>query len=173
MVTKKILTILVVPMLLGVCPVKADTVWTSGHHEIYDGNSYTEIWMYNDATATMFGGDVYKLEAFDASTFDMLGGVMDLLGISNNSIAFIRGGNLDALGAGDNSIANLYAYDVVHHTTGGHFDCGWVEGKYYLDGTSFNFDLWGQNTYQHINIVPEPATLFFLALGILGIRRQN
>ncbi|MHC4633444.1 MAG: PEP-CTERM sorting domain-containing protein [Planctomycetota bacterium] len=152
-------------------PLKADTVWLSGHHEILDGDAYTEIWMYNDATADMFGGDVYKLEMFDTSSFDMLGGVMDIIIMRNNSVSYIRGGNLGALGAIDNSVVNLYAYDVIHHLTGGHYDRGWVEGKYYLDGASFDFDLGAQNTYQHINIVPEPSTLAFLALGFLAIRR--
>ncbi|MHA2404325.1 MAG: PEP-CTERM sorting domain-containing protein [Candidatus Kariarchaeaceae archaeon] len=167
----KILTILI--MLFGACQVQADTVWESGHHEINDGDLYGEIWMHNDATADMWGGDVFKLEMFDTSVFDMIGGAMDLLGMRNDSVTYIRGGELGALGAIDDSIANLYAYDVIHHLTGGHFDCGWVEGKYYLDGTSFNFDLWSQNTYQHINIVPEPATFLLFGFGVFLLRKRN
>jgi len=37
--------------------LQADTVWESGHHEIFDGNIYSEIWMYNDCTLDIFGGD--------------------------------------------------------------------------------------------------------------------
>jgi len=167
----KIITILAAVILAGVCPIKADTVWETGYHEIYDGDVYHEIWMYNDATADMFGGDVYKLEMFDTSAFDMLGGVMDIIIMRNNSVSYIRGGNLGALASIENSSVYLYAYDVIHHPTGGHYDGGWVEGKYYLDGASFDFDLGAQYTYQHINIVPEPSTLAFLALGFLAIRK--
>jgi hypothetical protein len=169
--SSKIFLITALFICLMLQPLQADIVWTEGHHEINDGDVYGEIWMYNDATATMFGGDVYQLGMFDDSIIDMLGGVMDILIMRNNSVSYIYGGSLEALGAIDNSIVNLYAYDVIHYPTGGHFDCGWVEGKYYLDGASFSFDLGAQNTYQHINIIPEPSTFVLFGLYFLLLRK--
>jgi len=69
MFRKKILTIMLVPMLLEVCPVNADTVWTSGHHEIIDGDIYGEIWMYNDCTLDILGGDIIYVD-WDANGFN-------------------------------------------------------------------------------------------------------
>jgi len=152
---KIILTILVV--LAGAYPAQADTVWLSGHHEIVDGDVYGEIYMYNDATATMFGGDVYKLETYDYSTFDVIDGIMGLLYVHENSTVNIHGCDLYALGATGVALVNLYAYDVIYHPTGGHFDRGWIEGKYVVDDIPFSFDLNHLDTFSHINVIPEPV----------------
>jgi hypothetical protein len=154
-------------VLLGGYAVQADTVWTSGHHDILPGEVYGEIWMENDATATMIGGDVYKLETSDVSSFDMLDGEMDLLYVHDDTFINIYGGSLGALGATENAWVELYAYDVIHHPTGGHFDRGWVEGTYLLNDLYFTFDLNHLDTFSHVNVVPEPSTLILLALGSL------
>lgn len=169
----KVFLIIAVTIVIGVCPAQADTVWLSGHHEIIDGDIYTEIWMYNDATADMFRGDVFKLETFDVTGFDMLDGVMDLLYAHHSSIIDIHGGSLGGLGATENAIINLYAYDVIHHPTGGHFDRGWVEGKYVESDVYFSFDLDDVGSFSHINVVPEPATLLLFALGGLMLRKHK
>ena len=172
MKTKVFLTI-VLTILIGACPAQADTVWLSGHHEIIDGDVYTEIWMYNDATADMFGGDVYKLETFDITGFDIFTGVMDILDVHDNSTINIHGGSLGTLGAADDSSVNLYAYDVTYHPTGGHYDRGWVEGRYLNNDLYFNFDLVHMGSFSHINVVPEPATLLLFALGGLMLRKHK
>ncbi|MHC4546432.1 MAG: PEP-CTERM sorting domain-containing protein [Planctomycetota bacterium] len=146
-------------------------MWLSGYHEIIDGDIYTEIWMYNNATADMFGGDVFQLGALDFSIFDMYGGTMDRLLVRNSSLINIHGGDLDHLVIYDeNGLVNLYAYDVAYHPTGG--GEGWMDGKYLINDQYFTFDV-HEADISHINIVPEPTTLLFLALGILGIRRRN
>lgn len=154
-------------------PLHADTVWTSGHHDILEPDVYAEIYMYNDATATMIGGDVYKLETYDVSSFDMLGGEMDLLYVHDDTAINIYAGSLGALGATENAAVDLYAYDVIHHPTGGHFDRGWVEGRYLLDHSVFTFDLDDLGTYSHINVVPEPATLLLVTLGFLFVSKRR
>jgi hypothetical protein len=152
-------------------PLKADIVWESGHHEIIDGDIYTEIWIYNDATADMFGGDVYKLETFDITAFDMFTGVMDILDVHDNSSINIHGGSLGTLGAADDSSVNLYAYDVIYHPTGGYYDRGWVEGKYLDNDLYFSYDLIHIDSFSHLNVVPEPATLLLLGFGAFLVRK--
>ena len=153
-------------------PLQADTVWESGHHEIVDGDIYGEIWMYNDCTLDIFGGDIFRLAAYDNTITYWYDGVMDILWARGDSIINIYGGQFTLLSAIDNSLVNLYAYDVVITHTGGFWDDGQVTGKYYLDDTSFIFDLWGQNTYSHINIIPEPASILLLSLGLLFLRKR-
>jgi hypothetical protein len=166
------------PAVLFIClslqQIQADTVWVSGHHEINDGDVYGEIWMENDATADMWGGDVFQLGALDSSKFNMFGGTMDILIGRYDSIVNIHAGDLSSAGLAENAVMNLYAYDVVYHVTGGGDDwsTGWLEGKYYSGDEYFVFDFSTHDASQ-LNIIPEPMTLLFLALGFIGIRKRN
>lgn len=170
--------------------VQADEIWDSGYHEIVAGDVYNEIWMSNDATAIMFGGDVFKVETFHTSSFEMRGGEMDILVTHDDSEVDIYGesmgsmyifddsmidifsGSLVALGAVGNSVINLYAYGVVHHATDGSNYNGWVEGRYYADDVYFSFDLLQENSFLHINIVPEPCILSLMAIGGFIVKRK-
>ncbi len=149
----------------------ADTDWTSGHHEIYDGDSYGEIWMYNYATADMWGGDVLQLGALDSSEFSMFGGTMNYLLVRHNSVINIYGGDLDYMVIyNENGLVDLHAYDVVYHPTGG--GEGYMDGKYFLNDDYFSFDV-DEVDLSHINVVPEPTTFLFLGLGTLLLRKKR
>lgn len=169
----KIIKFAAAVIFLAFYPAQADTVWTSGHHDILPGDVYAEIWMYDDATATMLGGDVYKVETFGQSAFDMLGGHMDLLYVHDNTTIDIYAGSLGALGVVDDGSVQLYAYDVIYYPTGGGYDRGWVEGKYLLNDLAFSFDLDDLSTFSHISVVPEPTTLLLMGLGGLLLRKRR
>ena len=174
MKTKIFLTIVLISVILTCSSsAKADEVWNSGHHEIFAGDVYWEIYMYNDAIADMFGGDVYKTETFGDSIFNFIDGEMNLLYVHESSNVNIYGGMLSGLGAIENSTVNLYAYNVTHHPTGGHFNRGWVEGSYLSDDSYFSFDLNHTNTFSHINIIPEPTAFILLGLGGILLRKQR
>jgi hypothetical protein len=144
----------------------AGTVWETGHHEIYDGDSYAEVEIYNYVLLDIFGGDIGYVWAFDNTITNWYDGEMTYLVTNDNSIANIYGGDLlGGLAAVDSSTINLYAHDIVITDTGGHWDIGQVIGTYNLNNEDFIFDLWGSDTYTHINIIPEPATLIFLSFG--------
>lgn len=169
---KKILIAILI-ILAGAYPIEADTVWISGHHDIFDGDLYGEIYMYNYSTATMYGGDVYKLETYDYSAFDMLDGELTDLRVHDNSISNLYGGNLNRLGITENGSLDLYAYDVIHHPTGGYYDRGWLEGNFLANDLYFSFDFVEPDTFSHINVVPEPATFLLFALVALMLRKRN
>jgi hypothetical protein len=172
MVKKEIITILTVIILCGVYQVQADTVWDSGHHEIVDGDVYGEIWMLNDSTADMWGGDVFQLGALDTSRFSMFAGMMDILMVRYDSIVNIYGGTLSFLHVypDENGLVNLYAYDVVYHPTGN--GGGWMEGNYIGNDQHFSFNI-GEPETSHINIVPEPTTILLLCLGSILFRKKR
>jgi len=166
---------LITTLLTSVCSVQADEVWDSGHY-IMDGEVYFEISMYNDATADILSGEAYKLEMFNNTSADIFGGTIDVVLIWDNSNINIMGGQFQRLGSYDNSEIFLHAYDVTYHPTGGgnHGDMPWIEGIYISDDSHFSCDLWGQDVYSHINVVPEPSglLLFFIG-GIFAKRRLN
>jgi hypothetical protein len=166
------LAILAGVMLFGVSSVKG-VVWTEGYHQINPGDVYGEVDIYNDVTLDIFGGDTARLAAFDTTYTNWYDGEMNTLWARDDSIVNIYGGTLDTLAASENSLVNLCAYDIVITHTGGFWDDGQVTGKYYVGDIPFIFDLWGQNTYLHINIIPEPSTLLLLSLGsIILIKRK-
>jgi len=83
----------------------------------------------------------------------------------------IYGGSLDFLWAAEYSCVNLVAYDVTVMTTGGWYDQGYVTGTFYCNDIPFYFDL-SQDSYLHINIIPEPATFLLISLGCLFLRKR-
>ena len=163
----------VVLMLAPMCPVQADTVWLSGHHEITDGDVYGEIYIYNDTTLDILGGDIYKLETFDISLTDWHAGEMDRLYVHDESAVNIFGGILYTLEATHDSSVNIFAYDVAYDPSGGGYGNGWLEGRYWSDDSSFGFSLFSQDTYSHVNVVPEPSMIVLIAIGGLIIRRRK
>jgi hypothetical protein len=169
----KINMIIAVLMSIGVYPIKVDTVWSSGDHVILDGDNYFEIWMYDDSIATMFGGDVYKLEAFDTSSFNVLDGEIDRLYVHDDSTINIFGGTLYTLKATQNSSAYIYAYDVTYDPLGGGYGKGWLTGRYISNNDTFGFSLFSQDNYSHVSIIPEPSTISLVGLGCLFMRKRR
>lgn len=186
---KAILTLIMVIILSGTFAANADTEWYSGHHEINDGDVYGEIWMHNDATADMWGGDVFQLGTLDSSELSMYSGTMDYLLVRGNSIVNIHSGDLNRLivyTSGyykyheddgtyeyiyDNGLVNLYAYDVLYHATNGN---GWIDGKYIANDQYFVFEDISPTVYtSHINIVPEPTTFLLLGSGGILLRKRR
>ena len=172
----EIITILAATLLAGLCPVKADLVFDSGYN-IFDDSYpyYNEVWVINDAHLDVVGGAMSKLELMNYATANIYDGDIKRLYIQGNSIVNIHaaGDTLEMFAAGNDSIANLYAYEVTFHSNGGIKNDGWIEGKYISNDLSFSFSFYNDVSYQHLNIVPEPATVLLIALGSLLLTRRR
>jgi hypothetical protein len=169
----KILTILAVITLLGVCPVRADLVFDIGRNTYDDSYGYNvEVWVNNDAILDVLGGEIGKLETTDFATANLYGGDINWLVSDESSVVNIYCGDIHQwLAAFDDSSVYLYAYDVVYHPAG---EGGRIEGTYFRNDTSFSFFLLPYTgTYSHIYIVPEPASLLLLGFGAFALRRRG
>ena len=177
MKTKILLMSIVLLMMAEQRVTQADIInleWTTGHLDVVDGDTYGELWIKNEASVAVYqGGYISKLEMWNQSTGDIYGGDVDWLFSSQNSVTDIYGGIMLWIGAWDSSIINLYAYDVAYHAFGGLENRSWVSGVY-LDGDiPFDFTLYTDDAYSHIQTVPEPASMLLLCIGGVKIYSKS
>jgi hypothetical protein len=152
-------------------------VFESGHNtydESYGNNG--EVGVINDAILDVRGGSIsVYLVSTDFAKVNVFDGDIDELWTRGNSVAKIYGGLINLLKSEDSSLVYLYAYDVMYHPAGGGIfgDRPFIEGTYYENDTPFSFLLAGTVVYPHIQVVPEPATIFLLGLGGLLLRSRK
>jgi hypothetical protein len=188
---RKIILIILV-ILAGACPVRADLVFDSGYNT-FDANDpyYDEVWVINDAHLDVLGGSMWKLELMNYATSNIYGGNIDLLALNHNTVVNIyssdmdllaiqdftvvniHGGTLDYFAAAENGLGYLYAYDVTYHPTGGLAGEGWIEGTYISNDMQFSFSFYNDVSYSHLNIIPEPTTFLLLGFGAFFLRKRN
>lgn len=157
---------------------------TAGHVNTLDALEFS--------TANVSGGFVYGLHAKnnsivifsddasgtsigarDFGTLNMNGGTTDLIGVIDSGTLNLYGGLItESLGAWHDAVVNIYGYDFNYDPMGGSLDGGQLTG-FWLDDTPFTIDLYGIETYSHINLIPEPSSLILLCLGGLILRRRR
>jgi len=170
---RKIIFIILV-MLAGTYPVKADLVFDSGYNTFDDTYPYyNEVGVINDAHLDVLGGQMGKLEFRGYSTGNIYGGEMDWLWTDDNAAVNIYGASLNMLASRPESTVYLYAYDVTYHPDGGLYNQPWLEGRYLNGDISFSFTFNGADCIPQLTIIPEPATLLLLALGGLLLRARK
>ncbi len=158
---------------------------------ITDGEIRT-LETFNTSTANISGVSIYGVSAWDyttvnlsvtgnvtslyarvSGTINMMGGIAEYLGAIDSSTINIYGGLItESLGAWNDAVANIYGYDFNYDPMGGSRDGGQLTG-FWLDSSAFVIDLYGTETYSHINLIPEPCSLLLLALGYLFLRRKK
>jgi hypothetical protein len=87
-------------------------------------------------TVNVTGGTVEHVGANDSGTINLYGGVVT-----------------DFLGASGLAVVNMYGYGFDYDPGGGALDGGQVRG-YWLDDTPLTIDLYGSETYLHIELIP-------------------
>jgi len=175
--------------ILCVCNSRAEIIWDSGHHAFSEGFE-GEVWLLNDATADITGGEIGQLLCWDTSeVFVYEPGEIDLLRPNDSSTANVYSGtigflfalgssntniysaSLDWLGAMDSSQVNLYVETYLLDPTGGNFGDGLLTGTW-MNGETFSIDIAGDETIGHIHFVPEPSSMSIFVIGILMFRRS-
>jgi len=127
--------------------------------DISSDGSVNYLWVYESSTINISGGSVYCLPTYNYSNVD------------------ISGGSVSILSARDTSEITFYGYDF--RTLGGlSFDGNRVLGTGTLVGRWFDGTLWSTNIETNqadatILVVPEPATLLLLSLGMVMLRRKR
>jgi hypothetical protein len=114
-----------------------------------------------------------SLSARELGTVVMSGGITDYLRAGQSGNVNLRTGTIsEYLNAWDLAVVNIYGYGFTYDPSGGAWDGGQLKG-FYLNGSSFILDLYDEQTYEHVNLVPEPASLLMLGFGSLVLRRTH
>ncbi|MCX5636063.1 MAG: PEP-CTERM sorting domain-containing protein [Planctomycetota bacterium] len=159
--------------LLGVCPVKADIVWTSGHHEVANGDFYDVIRMRNNATLDILGGEIHELYVKDLNIIDMYAGLLGIVVSSPESKVHLWGGNIQTVVAGLDTV-HIYGYDFVWTPEDFIPQRGTLTG-FWADSTPFSIylrDCPPSSGNVVLHTIPEPTSLLLLGLGVLFLRKK-
>ncbi|HUW18271.1 MAG TPA: hypothetical protein VMW16_03130 [Sedimentisphaerales bacterium] len=130
------------------------------------GGTVLTLAAYDSGTVKLFpSGTVFSLDAAGAGTAYMSGGITEYARTGDSSTLNLYGGTVtNYLNAWDSATVNVYGYGFNYSPSGGSWNGGQLTG-FWLDGTPFTIDLYDAQTYSHINLIPEPATILFLGLG--------
>ena len=153
------------------------------------GGWVAEFSMYNETSLEVFGGTISQLlcqdistatiydnnymdllRPNDSSTANVYGGTINYIFALGYSITNIYGGFFDEIAAEDFSSVNLYVESYDWDPTGGARYGGLITGVWLESNESFNIDLVSEGTINHLNFVPEPATILLFGMGGLILR---
>jgi hypothetical protein len=132
------------------------------------GGTVLTLAAYDSGTVKLFpSGTVFSLDAAGAGTAYMSGGITEYARTGDSSTLNLYGGTVtNYLNAWDSATVNIYGYGFTFDPTAGAWNGGQLTG-FWLDATPLTIDLYGTETYSHINLIPEPCTILLVALGCL------
>jgi hypothetical protein len=136
---------------------------------VYDGLSAE-----GNGTITFSGtASAVGLSSFDLGNIIMIGDSIEFLTAGYTSKVYLYGGAItDSLSAWNSATVNIFGNNLTKTPTGGSYGYGRVYG-YWQDWIPFNINLNGSETYSHINLIPEPASVILFSFGALMLRRKR
>ncbi len=153
----------------------------------------SSLYARESSTANISGGSVYGIQTWDSAvvhfsatasatsigaagdfaTLNMSGGATEYLGAGESGTVNLYGGSVtNSINAWDSGIVNVFGYDLAKTSSGGAYDYGQVYG-FFMDSTPFSIEFSTSETYDHVNLIPEPGTLSLFALALLYLRKRN
>jgi hypothetical protein len=100
--------ILALVLILCVCNVQAEITWDGGHH-IFSEGSEDYVYMYNEASADIIGGDIGELYMYDFTESDITGGHIGALLCDDSSYAYIHdSGSISLIRPNHSSVVDIY-----------------------------------------------------------------
>jgi len=194
---RRILTLLLfsVLFLISVAQARID-FYSDG--VIQDGVSYDNVFVWNDAVVDMTGGVIQSLDTFNISVVNLEagtiaegasiwndstlhvfdGGIEWFLQVADSGVVNLHGGQInDWLYATDSSVVNIYGYGFNYDPDAGGSNGGQLTG-FWMDDTPFSIDFLdnievGSTYYEHVVLIPEPATFLLLGLGAVMLRKRK
>ncbi|MGD0077846.1 MAG: PEP-CTERM sorting domain-containing protein [Sedimentisphaerales bacterium] len=116
--------------------------------------------------------DADHVDAFNTVKLNILGGTINHISARNDGVLNIYSGDISNVWSQDNAVINVFGKELRKWPTGGAFGYGFVYG-YYNDWSSFYFSLESTESYSHVNLIPEPATILLLVAGSLFLRKKE
>jgi hypothetical protein len=154
---------------------------------IQDGNTFLAVRVFDDATVNMTGGNIkggislYNnsiFNAYDGAMADASQGWASTIALFDSSIINLYkldggvtyGSPLTIIRAAEGSNAQINFYGYGFNFEGNHLHGYWADGSSFLFMIKSDEATMGALVFHN---VPEPATLFLLAIGGLLIRKRN
>ena len=145
--------------------------WDSGNLQISDTewSIVDELRSYNNVnTSLLGGGSVHKFWMYDNSELLKYDGSLTNLYLYDNATASFLGGTSPMeiyVDPANTGWVKFYATNVSYGQGG-------IVGNWLSNNDYFYIQFTG-DTYSHVQIVPEPASLLFFGLGSLAIFRRQ
>lgn len=166
-------------MVLACCASVASAIVFSTDATIDNGAQLAQVIIIGQGTTvTMTGGVVEKMEVRNSAVINVVDGqITNYLGLRDSGTANLFGGWIKELLALDSSVIYLHAEGVNHDPVGGKWNTGRITGNWIAGGPFaidlYDSDFYGNDTYAHITILPEPATLALFGIGALFLRSRH